>query len=192
MKSLILMGALLLLSMVSCNTSNNNKINKDKPLSEIDSLELEARVEEQMDSLKKTFPNMVAEKNEELISKSISIINYYTSKPNSAGGVDCNIIWKNNSDKTVKYIHFSVAPFNSVDDMVESEIGGTTYQKITVTGPIKPNTTHGYGTYWECIWYNSTISYMKITGIKIEYMDGSIISTNNIDLINQSITKNKK
>jgi hypothetical protein len=190
MRKLIL-GALLLLSMLSCNT-NDNKLVNDEKMSKMDSLEIEARVEKEMDSLEKTFPNMLEEKNEQLIPKSISIINYYTSNPNSAGGVDCNIIWKNKSDKTVKYANFSVAPFNAVDDMVESKIGGETYKKITVTGPVKPNKINGYDTYWECLWYNSTISYMKITGIEIEYMDGTIISTNNIDLINQSISKVKR
>lgn len=115
---------------------------------------------------------------------SIKIIKYYTSKPNSAGGVDCNVIWKNLSKKTVKYAKFTVIPYNAVNDFVKGKHDyGDGSHILGVTGPIKPNQTYGHEHHWECIWYNSTIDYMKIFGIEIEYTDGSKISTSNIDII---------
>ena len=107
---------------------------------------------------------------------SIQIIKKYTSDPNSAGGVDLNIIWKNKSKRTIKYASFEVSAINSVNDEVYSEISvydGVKYVKVT--GPIKPNQINGYGTYWECVWYNSTIQKCKIRSVELEYMDGSKI-----------------
>jgi hypothetical protein len=107
---------------------------------------------------------------------SIQIIKHYVSKPNSAGGVDLNIIWKNTSKRVVKYARFEVSAINSVGDEVYSEIGlydGSKYVKVT--GPVKPNKIDGYGTYWECLWYNSTIRKCVIRSVELEYMDGSKI-----------------
>jgi hypothetical protein len=107
---------------------------------------------------------------------SIQIVKKYTSEPNSAGGVDLNIIWKNKSKRTVKYARFEVSAINAVNDEVYSEISvydGAKYVKVT--GPIKSNQTEGYGTYWECVWYNSTIQKCKIRSVELEYMDGSKI-----------------
>lgn len=120
----------------------------------------------------------------EKFKKSIKIIKYYTSEPNSAGGVDCNIIWKNLSEKTIKYVKFTVTPYNRVNDKVSSKYGDDS-EILSVTGPIKQNQVEGHGTYWDCVWYNSTISYMKINQIEIFYMDGSSISTSDINVINK-------
>lgn len=107
---------------------------------------------------------------------SIQIIKKYTSDPNSAGGVDLNIIWKNKSKRTVKYARFKVSAINAVNDEVYSEISVYDSPKwVTVTGPIKPNQVDGYGTYWSCVWYNHTIQKCKIRSIELEYMDGSKI-----------------
>lgn len=189
MKNIFIIG-LMFLTLYSCESGSKNKIDAEKET--LDSLEREIQLEERVDSVMKTLPNMFEEKDVQMIPKSISILKFYTSSPNSAGGVDCNIVWKNISDKTVKYARFAVAPYNAVDDMVESEIGGATYKRLQATGPVKQGETNGYNTSWETIWYNSTIAYMKITGIELEYMDGSKISTNNPELINQVIPKKSR
>ena len=190
MKKSLLLSGLTLLVLSACTTNAEKKAAKEKET--LDSLVKALMVQEETDSIIKAAVNQAGEKDGQLIPSSISIIKYYTSSPNSAGGVDCNILWKNTSNKTVKYARFTVAPYNAVDDMVESEIGGETYKTLKATGPIKPGETEGYGKIWECIWYNSTISYMKITGIELEFMDGSIISSNNTDLIDQVLPKKGK
>jgi hypothetical protein len=48
----------------------------------------------------------------------VKIIKYYTTESNSANGVSCNIIWKAISPKTIKYVHFTVVPYNDVGDAV--------------------------------------------------------------------------
>lgn len=117
----------------------------------------------------------------------IQLIKYYTSKPNSAGGVDCNVIWKNLSEKTVKYARFTVVPYNEVNDRVKGDYDYSNdgSNVLSVTGPIKQNQVNGKGTYWECIWYNWSINYMRIIQIEIEYLDGSIISTKDVNIIDQ-------
>ena len=105
----------------------------------------------------------------------ITLIKYYTSSPNSAGGVDFNIIWKNLSPKTVKYASFKVDAYNAVNDVVYSKYGdGRT--RVKCTGPIKQGKIDGYGTYWDCVWYNYSIDYARIVDIYIMYTDGSTLT----------------
>ena len=33
--------------------------------------------------------------------------------------------------------------------------------------------------YWDCVWYSRQAHYVKIVGLKIEYMDGSTLSEMN-------------
>lgn len=105
------------------------------------------------------------------------IYSYTTSEPNSASGVDISIAFRNLSSKTIKYITFSVTPFNAVDDPVFSEIGNKSTVNLKFTGPVDPAISKGtYSTgTWETVWYNSTIKYCKINSATIEYMDGEIL-----------------
>ena len=36
--------------------------------------------------------------------------------PNSAGGVSVQIIFQNDTQKTIKYVYFDVVPYNAVKD----------------------------------------------------------------------------
>lgn len=103
------------------------------------------------------------------------------SSPNSADGVDLRIQWKNNSEKTIKYITFECVPYNAVDDIVFSEIGYRSTFRGRVTGPIDYG--DGGGNVWENAWYNSTIEYVKLVGIDIEYMDGTEINLSESDCL---------
>mgnify|MGYP003639689422 FL=1 len=108
---------------------------------------------------------------------SIQIIKYYTSNPNSAGGVDFNLVWKNNTKKTIKYVSWYVSAINAVEDEVYSRHGIVNSPKIAQsTGPIKPGQIRGYGYSWECLWYNHSISKSKLRKVEIEFMDGTEVS----------------
>lgn len=117
------------------------------------------------------------------LKKTIQIINVYPSKPNSAGGVDAHTVWKNTSNKVVKYISFEWDPYNAVGDVVGCSIRGYRRTGGKVTGPINPGQTYGYGYYWDCMWYNNTIKKLKLTKIEIDYMDGTTktIETSDIE-----------
>ena len=107
----------------------------------------------------------------ELLKKTVCITTARLSSPNSAGGVDAIVFYKNLSDKTIKYFYWEGYAKNAVGDIVESEIGGRQLFGGKDTGPIKPRKTGGG--CWDCIIYNSTARKLIITEVAIEYMDGT-------------------
>lgn len=121
----------------------------------------------------------------EKLRQIIRIKQFYTSKPNSAGGVDFNIIWQNKSEKTIKYAYFMVVPYNGVGDIVKCTIKGESYFKGQVTGPIEKEKWSGYNSAWTNAWYNNTIRKIMITKIEIEYIDGTSekILPDNINMV---------
>ena len=107
----------------------------------------------------------------------ISYIN--TSNPNSAGGVDLYITFMNISDKTIKYVIFSVEAYNAVDDPVRCNIKNDEYFNGQVTGPIEPLEQHGKNSLCENALYNNSIKYAKIESLTIIFMDNQEIVFNN-------------
>lgn len=113
----------------------------------------------------------------------IEIYEVYPYKPNSAGGVDLHISFTNKSDKTIKYIHFSVTPYNAVGDAMRCDIRN--YSSFTgyLTGPLEPG-YEGYSRHgnfistevWGEAWYNYSIKSVELDSVRIEYTDGSTFS----------------
>ncbi len=56
---------------------------------------------------------------------------------NSVDGVSPAIAFRNNSGKTIKYIHFDLTPYNRVDDPVACTIRGYSATTCTATGPFE-------------------------------------------------------
>ncbi len=104
---------------------------------------------------------------------SIKITKVAVSEPNSAGGVDAYINFYNNSNKTIKYVNFSVKAYNAVDDVVTCTIRDKYISNLKYTGPVNPYSYSNDNSYWDCVWYNYQIKYCKIVGVKIDYMDGT-------------------
>lgn len=111
----------------------------------------------------------------------IEIYDVYVTEVNSAGGVEIGAAFTNTSDKTIKYIRFYVVPYNAVGDQMYCEIQDHSRFEAYVTGPLEPGhegysrygLTTSAGHYWENCWWNHEISTIELTGVKIEYMDGS-------------------
>ena len=122
----------------------------------------------------------------EEVQEIVQVHDVYVSEINSADGVDMRISWTNTSDKTIKYIHFYVEPYNAVGDKMYCDIRDHSRYDAYVTGPCEPGhkgyynvgETY-YGNLWETCWYNSSIKTIKLTGIKIIYMDGSVVDLDN-------------
>lgn len=153
-------------------STSNSEADKER----LDSLAaIDAAETKRQDSLKRA-------RRIELLKNTIKIKKAYLSSPNSAGGVDAHLVWKNVSNKTIKYLTWSGYPINAVGDPVSCEARGTIEGGGTVTGPIKPGATDGYGTYWDCLWYNYSAKKLVLTEIDIEYMDGSTIHINRNEL----------
>lgn len=111
------------------------------------------------------------EERKDAVKKSVKITSAYLSSPNSAGGCDANVWYKNMSDKTIKYLVWTGYPINAVGDRVGCEIRGFQDYRGKDTGPIKPG--HGGGGCWDCAWYNYSARKLILTGIEITYTDGS-------------------
>ena len=195
---------------------------------EIDKIEAEKKAEEERKAAEK------AKSTEDRIKDIIRIGGVVVDEINSANGVSIKIFWRNESNKDIKYLIFSVTPYNAVGDKVSSSIGGKTTVNCKITGPLPPSatlvdtrllqneffylspfgsweyvsnyngtysysyydytsyTSDGYsdfwkekyitksdmnnafqGSYFDCVWYNNTITEIKINKVDIEYMDGT-------------------
>jgi len=105
--------------------------------------------------------------------KNIFINGAYVTNINSASGVNFKIelIYIDKS-KTIKYIYFTVLPYNAVGDIVTCNIDEHSTFTGKVTGPIDAEENIKYYE-WENAWYNNTVQCIKITKVKIIYLDGS-------------------
>lgn len=95
----------------------------------------------QQETQRTTTPSITKSNNQQKSSsyyKSIiRIAHTEVSRPNSADGVDFTIFWNNKSNKIIKYITFSVEPYNAVGDKVTCDIRNYSRFNGQVTGPIK-------------------------------------------------------
>jgi hypothetical protein len=73
------------------------------------------------------------------------------------------------NSKTIKYTWFTLTAYNPVDDIV----GTKTLQAI---GPVYPLKIAEYA--FESVFLSKIVDYIKISGIKIQYMDGSVLVFN--------------
>ena len=117
----------------------------------------------------------------EHLSDHLGALRVYPSKPDSAGGVDVHVELRNMNSQEIKYVYFSIDPYNAVNDVVESEIGGRTTARLRVTGPV------GYHEFTrkiaDVVWYNPTIVHLRLTLIEVEYANGVTAVVNGADLV---------
>lgn len=93
---------------------------------------------------------------------------------NSAGGVDVVLYYRNNSKKSIKYVWITVKFYNNVDDPITCDIKRTTTAQLEYTGPLESGES-ARGS-WGHVFYNYSAEYIKITEIKIQYMDNSVVT----------------
>lgn len=98
-----------------------------------------------------------------------NIIETYTYI-DSAGGVDLILYYENNATNEIKYVYLYVTPYNRVGDIEASEIGKKTTAKCRLIGPYNKGDCNNVT--FENVWYNHSISTVKIEKIEIEYMNG--------------------
>lgn len=85
--------------------------------------------------------------------------------------VDISHKYYNAGDKTIKYITFGYVAYNSVNDIVACRANGKTEASGRLTGPIPPK--HEGSVTWENMWFNPTVSTVKVSEIYVQYMDGT-------------------
>jgi hypothetical protein len=92
---------------------------------------------------------------------------------NSVGGVTVGITAQYfKKAKDIKYLYFTLVPYNSVGDKVACSIRGTSEFIGRVTGPVSAQYDPLFW-FWETAWYNSAITCIKVSKVKIEYTDGT-------------------
>lgn len=123
--------------------------------------------------------------------KKLRIYNIWIWDIDSVGGVDVAIGWENMSDKTIKYIYFTVKPINAVNDTVNCRITKDSKIILQETGPFEKNACTYYyepitrteiGSVWSNVWYNGTVHHINLEKVKIEYMDGTTTTISGWDL----------
>lgn len=140
--------------------------------------------------LQKIYQDSVAKaKRDDAVKHSVKITSYYLEAPNSAGGVSVYFYYKNLSEKVIKYLTWVGHPINAVGDVVSCRIRDNSTFRGQDTGPVKKGTTGGG--YWDCAWYNWQAKKLILTGIEIEYMDGSTLSISDDELYLIGKKKNK-
>lgn len=95
----------------------------------------------------------------------------FANGPDSVGGIGVQFSFRNEGEKTIKYVTISFIPYNQVGDAVSSSIGGRSEFGIICTGPIAANKKQSGRC--ECIWYNYSITSVRVSKAEIEYMDGT-------------------
>ena len=79
----------------------------------------------------------------------------------------------NPSPKTIKYIWFTIAGENAVEDLVRLS-NGKYYTTVKGIGPVESEAISTWS--FDNIWLSDIIEYLRISTIKIQYMDGSVKS----------------
>lgn len=168
-----LVVTLALLCFSSCTQYNEKKAEKQRVQDSIKQAYIHEQdsINNAKDSIKRVTDSLRKIERIDQLKHSIKITSAWLDSPNSAGGVDANVYYKNLSDKTIKYLTWVGHPINAVGDRVNCEIRGYDDFRGRDTGPIKPG--HSGGGCWSCAWYNYTAKKLVITEIVIEYMDGS-------------------
>ena len=99
----------------------------------------------------------------------LGFVKYNATSGYSSTGASFKIF--NPSKKTIKYIWFTVAGENPVEDLVKLS-NGNYYTTLKGIGPIE---SYGFGSWeFEHVWFTDIIEYLRISNIKIQYMDGSV------------------
>lgn len=98
---------------------------------------------------------------------------YWCNRCNSAGGLGVRLKIKNLDPRSIKYASLYFVPFNKVGDIVSSSVhGGRTKHGLMYTGPLAQGQKSEWN-YLENVWYDYSISKVKLVEAKIEYMDGT-------------------
>lgn len=186
MKRLVLIITMMAVVFSSCTQYLERKAEEQRVKDSIikarqDSIE-EAKYRKQrvQDSIKHIQDSIRKAEHLYELMHSIKITSAWLDRPNSAGGCDANVYYKNLSNKTIKYFYWEGYPMNAVGDRVACEIRGFQTFRGQDTGPVKPG--QNGGGCWSCAWYNHSARKLILTKIDITYMDGTSFSITSSEL----------
>lgn len=95
----------------------------------------------------------------------LGIVDFNATGDEFATGASFKIF--NPSKKTIKYVWFTIAGKNPVGDLVKA--GSSYYKTLKAIGPVKP---YNFGQWsFDYVWLTNIVETIKITTIKVQYMD---------------------
>ena len=173
--SLFIIGFVIFMCIFAYNTNEKNEQMKREL--EQRELEMYSMKNDSVQIIQDSLQNVQEELSlGQAYRDSIQIINVTTDKPNTSGGVNLYIKWKNNTRRVIKYVRFKVSAMNGVNDEVYCEMSmNTSPMCVKITGPINPNQISGNDTYWDNVWYNGDIRRCVIRKMEVDFMDGSTV-----------------
>lgn len=101
-----------------------------------------------------------------IIKASIADVSDYTE------GTSFSIKISNPTEKTIKYMWFTVVGYNAVNDPVRDRLKGGPSLTVKAIGPIEKDESGSYK--WEYMWHTDIVETFKITEVKVQYMDNTI------------------
>ena len=102
----------------------------------------------------------------------LSPVLYIASGPDSADGISVELRLKNIKGKTIKYATLYVTAFDQVGSPAACTIHQEATRALSITGPIEAGQDSGE-LIFETIWYNPTITSVRMHSMLVEYTDGS-------------------
>ena len=138
----------------------------------------EISILERENVLKSLAPKTREELAAALQGKRLVIFGVFPDGPNSAGGSGAKIVYRYlDGRKVIKYLYFTVTPFNSVGDPVADRISGKSQRRLTVTGPLEAapldKKEFHEESFWDPIWYDNSLSCLRLDKVDVQYIDGS-------------------
>ena len=135
---------------------------------------------EKLTKAKETYDALVNEQKRQAeiedARKLIRVTKVAVSAPDSAGGVELYFNFINESEKTIKYVYFSVTFYNAVGDVVNGQYNYGTVNYCKDTGPFATGEGRT-GTWWHWgDYYNWDITSVKLVDLSIEYTDGTTVT----------------
>lgn len=183
MKKILFALMLCVISMCCTPIVENIKQKNEQKKSEIEKQDSIARVKREQFVRDSIMRDSIAKTEHiDAVKNSIQLTSYYLHTPNSAGGCDMTIKFRNISNKNIKYVVFNCKYYNAVDDVVYCDIRDYSVFSGQVTGPIKYNGTNWDCYHWDCPIYNWSARKMEIIDIEIDYMDGTELNISNEEM----------
>lgn len=102
----------------------------------------------------------------------------------SVGGVEVYFNFKNNTDRKIKYIDFSVDLYNAVGDKIRDTITGSSSYAVEYTGPLEAGASTGDFTRMNKFYNPNYSGRLKFTDVTITYMDGTTEDIPSVMLLN--------
>jgi hypothetical protein len=211
MKKAISIFIVIVLFLVSCNGGFNERNNsapiQSNSTNSTNSTDVEKAAENIQKSINEPITDNSSSYNVEIDSAaeiaSVRPWRYsYDGYTSNSSTVNVEVVFRNLSNKIIKYVYYNMRAYNAVGDYVTSNGKDESFTEVYMTGPFEPidpieskeryesirdvlgNMTYDeyikyhdiFSRQWENVWNNSTIVGVEARVTKIDFMDGTSLT----------------